>query len=525
MPRNGRPGKMAVMVVVGREPLAVADVVAVARDGAPVEVAADLDTTMAASRALVERAVAEGRTVYGVTTGFGALASTRIPAEHVAQVQYALVQSHAAGMGANVDREVVRAMQLLKARTLAAGASGVRPLLVRAIAGLLNAGVTPAVPEIGSLGASGDLAPLAHAAIVLLGKGWVLDGTVAGERVDAGPALAAAGLEPIRLEAKEGLALLNGTEGMLAHLCLALADLDVLLPTADITCALSVEALRGTDAPFADRIQALRPHAGQRASAANLRRLLEASPIVASHRHVEHAVQDAYSLRCAPQVHGAARDVVEWCRGVVEVELASVTDNPVVFPESDDPETDDVVSTGNFHGQPLAYAADFATIALADLASIVERRVDRLMDPSRSDGLPPFLAPEAGVNSGFMLAHYTAAALVNRLRGLATPASCDSVSTSAGQEDHVSMGWNACLSLRAAVTDAMRVVAIELVCAAEAVELRGLEPGPATGAALECLRRHVPRMDVDRFLAPDLAAAEELVRSGAVLRSVPVELA
>ncbi len=505
------------MVVVGREPLAVADVVAVARGGERVEAATDLDLAMAAARAVVERAVAEGRTVYGVTTGFGALASTRVPVEQVAQVQYALVQSHAAGMGADVDREVVRAMQLLKARTLAAGTSGARPLLVRAIIALLNAGITPAVPEMGSLGASGDLAPLAHAAIVLLGNGWVLD--LEGRRTDAGPALAAAGLEPIRLEAKEGLALLNGTEGMLAHLCLALADLDVVLRTADVTCALSVEALRGTDAPFAGRIQALRPHAGQAASAANLRRLLAGSPIVASHRDIEHAVQDAYSLRCAPQVHGAARDVVEWCRRVVLVELASVTDNPVVFPE-----TDDVVSTGNFHGQPLAYAADFATIAVADLASIVERRVDRLMDPARSDGLPPFLAPEAGVNSGFMLAHYTAAALVNRLRGHATPASCDTVSTSAGQEDHVSMGWNACLSLRAAVTDAMRVVAIELVCAAEAVELRGLAPAPATGAAIECLRQRVPRMDVDRFLAPDLAAAEELVRSGEVLRSVPVEL-
>jgi histidine ammonia-lyase len=360
---------------------------------------------------------------------------------------------------------------------------------------------------------------------VLLGNGWVLDPAGGGGRADAGLALAGAGLEPIRLEAKEGLALLNGTEGMLAHLCLALVDLDIVLRTADLTCALSVEALRGTDAPFAERIQGLRPHPGQAASASNLRRLLEGSPIVASHRHVEHAVQDAYSLRCAPQVHGAARDVVEWCRRVVEVELASVTDNPVVFPDPGDPDTGDVVSTGNFHGQSLAYAADFATIALADLGSIVERRIDRLMDPSRSDGLPPFLAPEAGVNSGFMLAHYTAAGLVNRLRGHATPASCDNVPTSAGQEDHVSMGWNACLSLRAAVTDAFRVVAIELVCAAEAVELRGLAPAAATAAAIACLRRQVPRMDVDRFLAPDLAAAEELVRTGAVLRALPMELA
>ncbi|HWI02997.1 MAG TPA: aromatic amino acid lyase, partial [Acidimicrobiales bacterium] len=354
------------MVVLGRAPLSVGEVVAVARGGERVDVSADIEFGMASSRRLVERAVAEGQTVYGVTTGFGALATTRIRLEQAEQVQYALVQSHAAGMGDDVDPEVVRAMQLLKARTLAAGVSGARPVLVRAIVDLLNAGITPAVPELGSLGASGDLAPLAHAAIVLLGNGWVLDED--GRRADAGPALAAAGLEPLRLEAKEGLALLNGTEGMLAHLCLALADLDVLLPTADITCALSVEALLGTDAPFAEELQALRPHPGQRASAANLRRLLAGSPIVASHRHVDHAVQDAYSLRCAPQVHGASRDVVDWVRRVVDVELASVTDNPVVL-------ADGIVSTGNFHGQPLAFAADFAAIALADLASITERRV------------------------------------------------------------------------------------------------------------------------------------------------------
>jgi histidine ammonia-lyase len=510
------------VVLLGREPLSVAEVVAVARGREQVEVAPEVEAAMAGTRAVVERAVAEGRTVYGVTTGFGALSSSRVPPERAEQVQYALLQSHAAGMGPDVDAEVVRAMQLLKARTLAAGPSGARPALVHAIAALLNAGITPAVPELGSLGASGDLAPLAHAAIVLLGHGWVV-GPGGRGRVDAAPALAAAGIEPLRLEAKEGLALLNGTEGMLAHLCLALADLDVLLPTADLTCALSIEALRGTDAAFATAIHDLRPHPGQRSSAANLRRLLAGSPVVASHRHLDHAVQDAYSLRCAPQVHGACRDVIGWVRRVVETELASVTDNPVVLAGVGG--TGEVVSTGNFHGQPLAFAADFATIALADLAAICERRVDRLMDPARSDGLPPFLAPEAGVNSGFMLAHYTAAALVNRLRTHAAPASCDTISTSAGQEDHVSMGWNACLSLRQAVTDAARVVAVELVCAAEALELRGLPPGPATGAALACLRRRVPRMDVDRFLAPDLAAAEDLVRSGDLLAAVPVALA
>ncbi len=507
------------MIVLGPTPLTVEEVVAVARERAPVRVADDLDAAMAPARDVVAAALAENRTVYGVTTGFGALATTRVAPELAEQMQYALVQSHAAGMGPDIDAEVVRAMQLLKARTLAAGASGARPELVRGIAVLLNAGITPAVPELGSLGASGDLAPLAHAAIVLLGNGWVRDDADGGGRRDAADALRDAGIEPLQLQAKEGLALINGTEGMLAYLCLALADLDVLVRTADVACALSVEALRGTDAPFAQRIQDLRPHPGQRASAANLRRLLAGSPIVASHRGADHqAVQDAYSLRCAPQVHGACRDVVEWVRRVVHTELASVTDNPVVF------EGGDVVSTGNFHGQPLAFAADFATIAVADLAAIAERRIDRLMDPSRSDGLPPFLAPQAGINSGLMLAHYTAAALVNRLRGHAAPASCDTISTSAGQEDHVSMGWNACVSLRRAVLDAMRVTAIELVCAAEAVELRGIAPAAATGAAVACLRERVPRMDVDRFLAPDLVAAEGLVRGGAVLRALPEPL-
>ena len=504
-------------VILGRRPLTVAEVVAVARGGERVEPADDLDAVMAPSRADVERAIAGDRVVYGVTTGFGALATTRIPPDQVDQVQYALVQSHAAGMGADVEPEVVRAMQLVKARTLAAGRSGVRPDLVRAVVAVLNAGITPAVPELGSLGASGDLAPLAHAAIVLCGKGWVLDSQ--GRRADAAEALAAAGIEPLDLTAKEGLALLNGTEGMLAHLCLALADLDVLLPTADVACALSVEALRATDAAFDERIQRLRPHPGQQSVAANLRRLLDGSPVLASHRDLPHAVQDAYSLRCAPQVHGACRDVIAWVRQVVDVELASVTDNPVVLAD-----TGDVVSTGNFHGQPLAYAADFAAIALADLAAIGERRIDRMMDPARSDGLPPFLAPDAGVNSGFMLAHYTAAAAVNRMRMFAAPSSCDTISTSAGQEDHVSMGWNACRSLRAAVADVMRVVAIELVCAAEAVELRGIPPGPATAPVVVRLRRAVPRMDVDRFLAPDLAAAEDLVRSGAVLAATPAVL-
>lgn len=499
-------------MVIGDRPLRVAEVVAVARHREPVAVDPSVATRMRATRGVVEAAVASGRTVYGVTTGFGALAGTRIPPEQAERVQHALLQSHAAGVGPFVEPEVVRAMQVLRARTLATGHPGVRPELVEAIVALLNAGITPAVPEWGSLGASGDLAPLAHAGIVLTGQGWVLD--EAGRAVPAAPALAAAGIEPVRPAAKEGLALLNGTEGMLAHLCLALADLEVLLPAADLACAMSVEALRGTDAAYAEPVVALRPHPGALDTAANLRALLAGSPIVASHRHSDHRVQDAYSLRCAPQVHGAARDVVAFARRTVETELAAVTDNPVVLAADGS-----IRSTGNFHGQPLAYAADFLAIALADLAAIAERRIDRLMDPSRSEGLPPFLAREAGVNSGFMLAHYTAAALVNRARGLAAPQSIDSIPTSSGQEDHVSMGWNACRALRQAVDAAFGVIAIETVCAAEAIELRGLPPAPATGAAVRALREVVGRMDADRFLAPDLAAATDLVRGGRLLQA------
>jgi histidine ammonia-lyase len=312
-----------------------------------------------------------------------------------------------------------------------------------------------------------------------------------------------------------GRSLLNGTDGMLAHHCLAQVDLEILLKTVDVACAMSIEALLGTDAPFAARIHELRPHLGQAQSAANLRALLSDSPILASHRMSDHAVQDAYSMRCAPQVHGAARDVVANARRTVETELSSVVDNPVVFSEDGA-----VVSTGNFHGQPLAHAADFVAIALAGLGGIVERRIDRMMDPARSEGLPPFLAPEAGVNSGFMLAHYTAAALLNRLRAHASPSSIDSVPTSGGQEDHVSMGWNACRQMRTAVTDTTRIIAIEAVCAAEALDLRAMEPGPATRAVLKALRAEIPRMDSDRFLAPDLAIAEQMVREGAVLDAV-----
>jgi len=522
---TGRP-----VVTLDGSPLSVADVVAVARHGAAVTVAPEAAARMAPARAVVERIVAEGASVYGVTTGFGALASVKVSPAEARRLQLSLVLSHAAGMGDLVEAEVVRAMMLLRARTLAAGLSGARPVLVDGLAALLSAGLTPVVPELGSLGASGDLAPLAHVGAVLTGSGEVVD--AAGRRMLGAEALAAAGLEPVVLEAKEGLALLNGTEGMLAHLCLALADLDRLAATADVACAITVEALLGTDATYRPELHAIRPHPGQERSAANLRRLLAGSEIMASHRPSDHAVQDAYSLRCAPQVHGASRDVIAFARTVVERELASVTDNPVVLVDGDGA-AGEVASTGNFHGQPLAFAADFCAIALADLAAISERRTDRLMDPARSQGLPAFLALEAGINSGFMLAHYTAAAGVNRLRTHATPASVDSISTSGGQEDHVSMGWNACRKLRTSIEDAGRVLAIEILCAAQALELRregaggfgpgighpeaGLRPSPETEAVIARLRSEVPALAADRFLAPDLAAADRLVRSGTLL--------
>jgi histidine ammonia-lyase len=508
-------------------PLSVADVVAVARDGAAVSVAPAAGERMAPARAVIERIVAEGSTVSGVTTGFGALASVKVSPDEASRLQLSLVLSHAAGMGDLVEPEVVRAMMLLRARTLAAGLSGARPVLVERLVALLSAGLTPVVPELGSLGASGDLAPLAHIGAVLVGSGEVID--AAGRRMPGAEALAAAGLEPVVLEAKEGLSLLNGTEGMLAHLCLALADLDRLAATADVACAITVEALLGTDAAYRPELHTIRPHPGQERSAANLRRLLAGSEIVASHAGPgDDRVQDAYSLRCAPQVHGATRDVIAFARSVVERELASVTDNPVVLSD-----VGEVASTGNFHGQPLAFAADFCAIALADLASISERRTDRLMDPARSQGLPAFLAVEAGINSGFMLAHYTAAAAVNRLRTNAAPASVDSISTSGGQEDHVSMGWNACRKLRTSIDDAGRALAIEILCASQALELRrespasfgpgighpeaGLRPSPETEAVLACLRAEIPALHEDRFLAPDLAAADRMVRTGTLL--------
>jgi histidine ammonia-lyase len=490
-----------------------ADVVAVARRDAPVSLAADARTAMARSADVVARLADSERPAYGVTTGFGSLATVPIPAARREELQRALIRSHAAGMGAPVEREVVRAMMLLRARTLAMGWSGTRPVVAETILALLRAGLTPVVPEHGSLGASGDLAPLAHCALALIGEGQV--DCPDGERRSAADALSGAGIEPITLSAKEGLALINGTDGILGMLVLACEDLERLLRVADITAAMSVEALLGTDRAFAAELVALRPHPGQGASAANLRALLAGSEIVASHREGDPRVQDAYSLRCAPQVAGAARDTLEHAERVAAAELRSAIDNPMVLPDGR------VESCGNFHGAPVAFACDFLAIAAAEVGAIAERRTDRLLDQTRSQGLPPFLAEDPGVNSGLMLAHYAQAAMVAENRRQASPASVDSLPTSAMQEDHVSMGWGAARKLRSAVSNLGRILAVELTCAARALDLRApLRAGPGTAAAVAAVRKRIEGPGPDRYVAPELAAAEALVDSGELLGAV-----
>jgi histidine ammonia-lyase len=498
-------------VVIGTGPVSREEIIAVARQGAPVRLAPEALEEMGAGRKVVEALADDTEAHYGVSTGFGALATRHIPVELRAQLQRSLVRSHAAGSGAEVEREVVRALMLLRLSTLATGRTGVRPVTAAAYAKILAAGLTPVVHEYGSLGCSGDLAPLAHCALAVMGEGEVraADGTLH----PAAAALAAAGIEPVELAEKEGLALINGTDGMLGMLVLACHDLRMLLRTADVAAAMSVEALLGTDAVFAPDLQALRPHPGQADSAANLRSLLAGSAIMASHRTPACTrVQDAYSLRCAPQVHGAARDTLAHAETVADRELAAAVDNPVVTPDGR------VESNGNFHGAPLAYVLDFLAIASADVASMSERRTDRFLDVARSQGLPPFLADDAGVDSGHMIAQYTQAAIVSEMKRLAVPASVDSIPSSAMQEDHVSMGWAAARKLRKAVDGLTRVVAIELLTAARALDLRApLAPAPATAAVRDRLREVVPGPGPDRYLAPEIEAAVRLVADGGAL--------
>src|ERR687897_70806 len=489
------------------------DVVAVAREGAAVALGGSAREAMLRSAEIVERLADSEEPAYGVSTGFGSLATTPIPAARREELQRALIRSHAAGMGPPVEPEVVRAMLLLRARSLAMGYSGARPVVAETMLALLNAGLTPVVPEHGSLGASGDLAPLAHCGLALIGEGEVHDRD--GSRLPASQALRAEGIEPVTLTAKEGLALINGTDGALGMLLLAIHDLERLLRVADVTAAMSVEALLGTDRAFAEDLLELRPQPGQARSAANLRRLLAGSPIVASHRENDPRVQDAYSLRCAPQVNGAARDALAYAERAAEAELASAIDNPMILPDGR------VESCGNFHGAPVAFACDFLALASAELGAIAERRTDRLLDSGRSYGLPPFLAGDPGVDSGLMLAQYTQAAMVAENRRLAAPASVDSLPTSAMQEDHVSMGWGAARKLRTVVDNLVRILAVELVAGARALDLRApLRPAPATGAVRDALRAgEVGGRGPDRHVAPELAAAAALVRSGAITQA------
>ena len=495
------------IVTVNGDALTIEDVVDVARGAATAELAPDVAAVMEPSRSVVTAALEGDAPVYGVNTGFGALADTRVGARDLERLQGAIVRSHAAGTGEPLDEAAVRALLLLRARTLAAGYSGVRVELPARLIEMLNLGLLPVVPGKGSVGASGDLAQLAHLAQTLIGEGRLRGpGDPAGGR-PAAEVLAEHGIEPLQLAPKEGLSLVNGTEPMQALLAFSVIDAGMLVRAADLACALSIEALLGHARPYDERVQVLRPHPGQLDSAANLRALLADSPLMASHRESRHAVQDAYSLRCAPQVHGSVRDVLAYARGVLEIELSSVVDNPVVARDGE------VMISGNFHGQPLAFAADMLAMALAELGSISERRVDRMLDPAFSRGLPPFLAPDAGTNSGFMLAQYTAASLVSENKVLAHPASVDTIPTSGKQEDHVSMGWTAVRKLREVVANVRTCLAVEVCCAAQGIDLRAEIALPSEPLRIvhSAIRERVPMMDVDREVSEQIMTVDDML--------------
>jgi len=496
---------MPEQVVISTHGMTFDDVVAVARNGAAVRLDDAALAAMARSRAVVDAYAAADEPVYGVSTGFGALANRHIGRDDRKQLQRSLVRSHAAGSGPYIEREVVRALMLLRLKTLASGHTGARPIVAQTMADLLNAGITPGVHEFGSLGCSGDLAPLAHCALVLMGEGTAFDKDAVLR--DAAELLAEHKIAPVELQEKEGLALINGTDGMLGMLVLGISDLAHLIDASDVIAAMSVEGLYGTDNVFREELHlALRPHPGQALSASRMFAALQGSGIVESHKTGHDRVQDAYSLRCAPQVAGAVRDTITHAALVAERELAAAIDNPVLL------EDGSITSNGNFHGAPVAYALDFLAIAIADLASISERRTDRMLDPNRSHGLTPFLAADPGVDSGLMIAQYTQAGLVSDCKRLAVPASVDSIPSSAMQEDHVSMGWHAGRKLRRAVANLQQVLAIELVAAARAIEQRApLKPAPRTARVIEALRETVPGNGPDRFLAPELAAANTFV--------------
>ncbi|NBQ92899.1 MAG: histidine ammonia-lyase [Micrococcales bacterium] len=481
------------------------DVLAVARGNAKVEISAESIQAMTETRNRVEEIAAHDEAVYGISTGFGALASSKIDLKDRVQLQKALIRSHAAGIGPIVEKEVVRALMTLRLKTLASGRTGARPVVAETMAAILNSGITPVVHEFGSLGCSGDLAPLAHCAMVMMGEGRAFGPDDVEAPVPT--LLANAGITPVELVEKEGLALINGTDGMLGMLILAITDLEKLLDQSDLITAMSIEGLLGTDQVLrAELHEPLRPHPGQARSAQNMFTALQGSEIVASHRVGDGQVQDAYSLRCAPQVAGAVRDTIAYAKQVAHRELAATIDNPIVL------ENGEVTSNGNFHGAPVGYVLDFLAIAATDLSSISERRIDRMMDKHRNNGLSPFLAGDAGVDSGLMIAQYTAAGLVSDSKRLAVPASVDSIPSSAMQEDHVSMGWHAGRKLRKVVDNLRYVLAIELIGAARCIELRSpLKPATATAAMITKLRKVVPGVGPDTFMAPEIQAAAELL--------------
>jgi histidine ammonia-lyase len=501
-------------VTLDGQSLSLAEIEAVSLDGCRVAVAAEARARMVASRATIEEILAAGQTVYGVNTGFGKLSDVRIPPESLAQLQTNLVRSHAAGVGSPLAESESRAMLLLRANVLAKGFSGNRPELVDLLVAMLNAGVHPVIPEKGSVGASGDLAPLAHLALVIMGEG---EAFYRGQRMNGGEAMLHAGLAQLALAAKEGLALLNGTQAMTAVGGLAIARARRLAPLADVAGALSLDVLMGTPAAFDPRIHEARPHAGQIASAAHLVALLQGSEIRESHREHCSRVQDAYCLRCIPQVHGAVRGVLDHVAAVLEVEAGSATDNPLVFVNlASKTHDNEVVSGGNFHGAPLAYAFDYAAIALTDLAGISERRIDRLLNPDINEGLPAFLSTDPGLSSGFMIVQIVSAALINECQVLSHPSSTGSIPTDGGKEDHVSMGMTGAIKLRQIVDHVERIVAIEMMCAAQALEFRRpLRSSPSLERVHDVVRSVVPRLAQDRVLATDIDALAGAVRSGA----------
>jgi histidine ammonia-lyase len=501
-------------LILDGQSLTLPEIEAVSIANRPVEIAPAARASMSASRATIQEILDAGQTVYGVNTGFGKLSDVRIPHDSLAQLQTNLVRSHSAGVGHPLSEPEARAMLLLRANVLAKGFSGNRPELVDLLVSMLNAGVHPVIPEKGSVGASGDLAPLAHLALVVIGEG---EAFYRGERLAGGEALQRAGLNPLRLAAKEGLALLNGTQAMTAVGALAIARAARLVRVADVAGAMSLDSLKGTPAAFDARIHEARPHAGQIAAAHHLVRLLEGSEIRESHREHCSRVQDAYCLRCMPQVHGAVRDVLAHVTRVLETEAGSATDNPLVFPphSPEDERAAHVLSGGNFHGAPLAYAFDYAAIALTDLAGITERRIDRLLNPDINEGLPAFLSTDPGLSSGFMIAQIVAAALINECQVLAAPSSSGNIPTDGGKEDHVSMGMTGALKLRNIVENVERIVGIELMCAAQAVEFRRpLRSSPKLEQVHESVRTVVPRLEQDRVLATDIDAMAAAVRAG-----------